>query len=561
MGKRVYQLRRIIAVIALSAILCAGCGNKSAEMQPETNLQEEMSEEPLGTGEQEEDLTESIPESGMEADAESAQTALDDEKEAEEDLEAKDSSLEMQSFPKPWGELTEGAAPVVSIMTENKEWYAQDGETVLYEAFQDTVTVENQGFENLHAALAEYFSPIDEEVHEELLHYAQEAYDYFDEEKKNYFLNYFLWQWVELERSDSTVMSFEESCCIYTGGVHPNSVYLGATFDVKTGRKLELADILKDETGFYEAAVDYLTDWLVRNFGEESYGQEKRNYVACTFDEDRTVNWYLNGAGIVIIYNPYEIEAYAAGVIEITLPYGLFYEYIREEYTNPHTELIAAVPEGEDIAGLLGMEQLVEITSDETGDGFVYVAIDDMNERAGVGRFGDAYVIKRQNGRIFLVFVVLEEDVDTMCVYEITDGEIKKCDEKTEAYFDSSFWGTERIGISLTVHALGTHTGYMDFKWDEKGKLVAAEEIYEIKAAWNLIVIKDIPVRMEGVETVVKAGEQIMVTGINMEENIYYFQVVDSGECGEIYYNESQKGRMIDGISEFEYFENLNYAG
>lgn len=266
-------------------------------------------------------------------------------------------------------------------------------------------------------------------------------------------------------------------------------------------------------------------------------------------------------AGIVIIYNPYEIEAYSAGVIEITLPYGLFYEYIREEYTNPHTELIAAVPEGEDIAGLLGLEQLVEITSDGPGDGFVYVTIDDMNERAGVGRFGDAYVIKRQNGRIFLVFVVLEEDVDTMCVYEITDGEIKKCDEKTEAYFDSSFWGTERIGISLTVHALGTHTGYMDFKWDEKGKLVAAEEIYEIKAAWNLIVIKDIPVRMEGVETVVKAGEQIMVTGINMEENIYYFQVVDSGECGEIYYNESQKGRMIDGKSEFEYFENLNYAG
>lgn len=557
MRKRVYQLRRIIAVIALSAIFCVGCGNKSAEMQPETNLQGEMPEEPQGTGGQEEDLAESIPE----ADAESAQTALDDEKEAEEDLEAKDSSLEMQSFPKPWGELIEGKAPIVSITRDGREWSTQDGKYVLYKTYQDIVTVENEGFENLQAALAEYFSPIDEEEHEIFLRYAQEAYDDFDEEKENYFINYYSWQSVELERSDSTVISFDESCSIHTGGVHPYGGCLGVTFDVKTGRKLELADILKDEAGFYKAAVDYLTDWLVRNFGEKSFGQEKRNYVAHTFDEDRTVNWYLNGAGIVIIYNPYEIEAYSAGVIEITLPYGLFYEYIREEYTNPHTELIAAVPEGEDIAGLLGLEQLVEITSDGPGDGFVYVTINDMNERAGVGRFGDAYVIKRQNGRIFLVFVVLEEDVDTMCVYEITDGEIKKCDEKTEAYFDSSFWGTERIGISLTVHALGTHTGYMDFKWDEKGKLVAAEEIYEIKAAWNLIVIKDIPVRMEGVETVVKAGEQIMVTGINMEENIYYFQVVDSGECGEIYYNESQKGRMIDGISEFEYFENLNYAG
>lgn len=101
MRKRVYQLRRIIAVIALSAIFCVGCGSKSAEMQPETNLQGEMPEEPQGTGGQEEDLAESIPE----ADAESAQTALDDEKEAEEDLEAKASNFEMQSFPKPWGEL------------------------------------------------------------------------------------------------------------------------------------------------------------------------------------------------------------------------------------------------------------------------------------------------------------------------------------------------------------------------------------------------------------------------------------------------------------------------
>ena len=560
MGKRVYQLRRIIAMIAVSAIFCVGCGNKSVEVQPETNLQEEMSEEPQGTEGQEEDLTESVPESGVEADAESVSASLDGENAAEGDLEAKVSSLEMQSFPKPWGELTEGKAPVVSITTENREWYAQDGETAIYEAFQDTVTVENQGFENLQEALMEYFPAIDEKEHEGLLQYAQEEYADFEKENDNdsqrSFYTYSCWQNAELMRSDSTVVSFEEYMNAYLG-TYAGAVYAGATFDVHNGRKLELTDILQDEEGFYKAAVDYIMDWLTEFYRNGM--QSVRDYVEDAFSEEQTDNWYLNGAGIVIIYN--YMTPGPGSAVKIALPYGLFYEYIREEYTNPHTELIAAVPEGEDIAGLLGMEQLVEITSDGTGDGFVYVAIDDMNERAGVGRFGDAYVVRRQNGRVFLVFVVLEEDVDTMCVYEITGGEIKKCDEKTEAYFDNSFWGTERIGINLTVHALGTHVGYMNFKWDEEGKLVAAEEIYEVKAAWNLIVIKDIPVRIEGVETVVKAGEQIVVTGINMEENIYYFQVVDSGEYGEIYYSETQKGRMIDGIFEFEYFENLNYAG
>lgn len=308
MGKRVYQLRRTIAVIALSAIFCVGCGNKSSEMLPETNLQGEMPEEPQGTGGQEEDLTESTPGSGVEADAESAQTALDDEKEAEEDSEAKDSSLEMQSFPKPWGELIEGNAPIVSITRDGREWSTQDGKYVLYKTYQDIVTVENEGFENLQAAMAEYFSPIDEAEHEIFLRYAQEAYDDQDEEKENYFINYYSWQSVELERSDSIVISFDESCSIYTGGVHPYGGCLGATFDVKTGRKLELADILKDEAGFYEAAVDYLTDWLVRNFGEKSFGQEKRNYVAHTFDEDRTVNWYLNGPGLSLFIIPMKLR-------------------------------------------------------------------------------------------------------------------------------------------------------------------------------------------------------------------------------------------------------------
>ena len=275
MGKHVYQLKRIIAMIAVSAIFCAGCGNKSAEMQPEINLQEEMSEEPQGTEGQEEDLTESVPES----DAESVSASLDGENEAEEDLEAKDSSLEMRSFPKPWGELVEGNAPIVSITRDEREWSTQDGKYVLYKAYEDIVTVKNEGFENLQAALAEYFSPIDEKEHETFLRYAQEAYDDFDEEKENYFINYYSWQRVELERSDSTVISFDESCSIHTGGVHPYGGCLGVTFDVKTGRKLELADILKDEAGFYEAAVDYLTDWLVRNFGEKSFGQEKRKVL------------------------------------------------------------------------------------------------------------------------------------------------------------------------------------------------------------------------------------------------------------------------------------------
>ena len=562
MGKRVYQLRRIIAVIAVSTIFCVGCGNKSAEMQPETNLQEEMSEEPQGTEGQEEDLTESIPESGVEADAESAQTALDDEKEAEENLGLR---LEMQSFPKPWGELIEGKAPVVSIMTENREWYAQDGETVLYVAYQDTVTVENEGFDNLQAALAEYFSPIDEKEHETFRRYAQEAYDDFDEEKENYFINYYSWQRVELERSDSTVISFDESCSIHTGGVHPYGGCLGVTFDVKTGRKLELADILKDEAGFYEAAVDYLTDWLVRNFGEKSFGQEKRNYVARTFDEDRTVNWYLNGAGIVIIYNPEEIADHASGVIEITLSYGLFYEYIREEYTNPHTELIVRIPENEDIAGLLGETSRIAVEKEDVFGSEARIVTDKSSEVVGEFVFlRNIFAIKRQDGRSFILVVGdYASDDNELFVYEVTGGNIRKCDALSGADLTGNRISTDKVEVSLVLYELGTYTATMEYMLSEEGELICPEQIIPIESDWSMTVIKELPVTIDGTETVIGIGNQIIITGTNNKDTVY-FKSVESGQQGEIHYEmdtEEPWIHLIGGVSEFEYFEAIPYAG
>lgn len=565
MRKRVYQLRRTIAVIALSAIFCAGCGNKSAEIQPETNLQEEMPEEPQETGGQEEDLTESIPESGVKADAESVQASLDGENEAEEDLEVKVSNFEMQSFPKPWGELVEGNAPIVSITRDEREWSTQDGKYVLYKAYEDIVTVENEGFENLQAALAEYFSPIDEEDHETFLRYAREAYDDFDEENENYFYKYYSWRSVELERSDSTVISFDESSSIYTGGVHPNGGCLGATFDVKTGRKLELADILKDEAGFYEAAVNYLTDWLVRNFGEKSFGQEKRNYVARTFDEGRTVNWYLSGAGIVIIYNPYEIADYASGVIEITLPYGLFYEYLKEEYTDPHTELFARIPENEDIAGLLGEKSRIVVEKEDVFGSEARIVTDNSSEVVGEFVFlRNIFAIKRQDGRSFILVVGdYASDDNELFVYEVTGGNIRKCDALSGADLTGNRISTDKVEVSLVLYELGTYTAAMEYMLSEEGELICPKQIISIESDRSMTVIKELPVTIDGTETVISIGSQIIITGTNNKDTIY-FKLVESGQQGEIYYEmdtEEPWIHLISGVSEFEYFEAIPYAG
>lgn len=54
MEKRAYLLRKVTIMAALGAIFCTGCGKRSAEVMPETSLQEEMPEESQRTGENEE---------------------------------------------------------------------------------------------------------------------------------------------------------------------------------------------------------------------------------------------------------------------------------------------------------------------------------------------------------------------------------------------------------------------------------------------------------------------------------------------------------------------------
>lgn len=461
--------------------------------------------------------------------------------------------------------FAEGEAPVVSISCDGRIWNTPDRKYALYEAFQDIVTVENEGFENLQAALTEYFPRIDEGEHETFLRYAQEAYDDFDEGTENYFYNYYSWQSVRLTRSDSTVISFEESCSIYIGGMHPESVCLGVTFDVETGRKLELADILKDETGFYGAAVDYLTDWLVRNIGEKSFGEEQRKYVACTFDEGRTVNWYLDGAGIVIIYNPYEIADHASGAIEITLPYGLFYEYIEEEYTKPHTELIAQIPANEDIAGLLGEKSGIMVEKEDTLGSEARIVTDSSSEVAGQFVFlRNAYAIKRRDGRSFILIVGdWASDDNEMFVYEVTGGNIRRCDVLSGADLSGKSISTDRISISLTINELGTYIVTLEYTLDEDGKLICPEEIITIESDRSMTVIKELPVTIDGTETVIGIESQIIVTGTNNKDTIY-FKETGSGQQGEIRYERDAERpwiHLISGVSEYEYFEAIPYVG
>lgn len=462
-------------------------------------------------------------------------------------------------------ETVQGLAPVIVISTDTKEWYMEDGSKLLLEVSNSIVSVENEGFDALKATLAEHFAGVQGE-YDALVQLAQEDYDYRDEVGKEYFWGYFSYENAELARSDSSVVSFRITYNDYTGGAHGMYGYGGKTFDVESGELLEFADILTDAEGFYEKAGEYISAKLYEEYGDELWG-DYRESVSQTFGEGGRPCWYLNAAGIVIAYSPYELGPYAMGAPEVILPYAEFKDYINAKYLGDYAEVVASVPENCDISTLIGEKESIIL---ETGLNewemldVKVVSGASMDEMGAFSFLENACIIKRSDGRSFLIVACdsMSDDYVTIA-YEVTGGGLKKCAELSDTYFSGEYMSPDRMEMIVSLDVLGTYNVEMDFVLNEEGRLTPAEDIFVIDSEHIMTVKKELPVTMDGTDTALEVGTQIVLTGTNNVDEVY-FRVADSDGTGTIRYTMEDVEswvHLIDGISEYEYFDDIPYAG
>ncbi len=180
------------------------------------------------------------------------------------------------------------------------------------------------------------------------------------------------------------------------------------------------------------------------------------------------------------------------------------------------------------------------------------------------------YVLKHPAGKLFLLICYdsMSHDFVTR-VYDITGDEFVQCSMLSLAEVTEDVISIDQITISHTLNVLGTYWCDKEYALDENGMLVAYTEGYSFEPPedeiWELILIKELPVVMNGVSTTIASGEKIKIIGTDGKSEIY-FRVISTGENGIIYYErtEGEYGPgpyMINGISEMEYFKWIPYTG
>ena len=144
--------------------------------------------------------------------------------------------------------------------------------------------------------------------------------DWYNESGGDYTIPYsFETTFSSISYNDGNIINILQSGYDYYGGVHGMPYIESYVYDLKTGERLYLSDLIDiSEDEFDELVLEYITVHMneTQEYYWDGYDETVRNYAG--LDES---NFYLTDTGVTVYYAPYMLASYAAGFQEAEIPY------------------------------------------------------------------------------------------------------------------------------------------------------------------------------------------------------------------------------------------------
>lgn len=271
---------------------------------------------------------------------------------------------------------------------------------------------------------------------------------------------------VTVRRADKEFLSLLYDGYYYLGGVHGMNMFWGENFDVKTGKKLALEDVLTDMGGLPQI----VREQLERHWSDVEFYDtlDLEEFFAA---EGYTPSWTLDYNGVTIYFNPYDIAPYAYGMQSVTLSFEEYPDLFKEEYT--HVPLRYAVELS------LGVPYFVELTDRGTMDRVAVYSYPDENEFYESRQIEvndnqtneniDAWdvapmLLHTTEGKTFLYIQdSMQNAYYDLAVYDVSHGDIRKvdvynCGYRTLPHEDAAYYPTIQVITDPDDFMLDTHT-------------------------------------------------------------------------------------------------------
>lgn len=404
-------------------------------------------------------------------------------------------------------------------------------------------------------------------------------------------------------RADENVVSYEQFYNDYYGGAHGYHSYAGFNFDTKTGKKLDLYDVITGEESVKAGIIQELKnkyaseDGLVENNTPEEDADAFFEYVDSK-DQSGAVAWSLGADRLNIYYNPYNIGSWALGIVSVSLPFEKYPDAVKEEYKMGTSDYSVKIGIYADYSADIyndGSFSNVSVYPDGTDDyanGALRIQIQDENGQVTSRVFDDmyyftmeAYYVKTGNRHFLHVFTHSENDWTADNVYEITNGQIRDLGyvEGTPALIryeynyneDSLFTNSEDVAayndpgalyLEKTMNAFSTYSGSRHYHVGSSG-LLESSDPYVAGPAEIVVTVKkaltvkktDASGRENGKTEVIPVGTKLYFYMTDNESYVIFRY--DGDQYGKVSMYNSDWPQKINGEELESVLDGLIFAG
>ena len=406
-----------------------------------------------------------------------------------------------------------------------------------------------------------------------------------------------------LLRADENVVSYEQFYDDYYGGTHGYHSYAGFTFDTKTGKKLDLYDVITGEESVKAGIIQELKnkyaseDGLVENNTPEEDADAFFEYVDSK-DQSGAVAWSLGADRLNIYYNPYNIGSWALGIVSVSLPFEKYPDAVKEEYKMGTSDYAVKIGIYADYSADIyndGSFSDVSVYPDGTDDyanSALRIQIQDENGQVTSRVFDDmyyftmeAYYVKTGNRHFLHVFTHSENDWTADNVYEITNGQIRDLGyvEGTPALIryeynyneDSLFTNSKDVAayndpgalyLEKTMNAFSTYSGSRHYHVGSSG-LLESSDPYVAGPAEIVVTVKkaltvkktDASGRENGKTEVIPVGTKLYFYMTDNESYVIFRY--DGDQYGKVSMYNSDWPQKINGEELESVLDGLIFAG
>ncbi|MCR4841789.1 MAG: DUF3298 and DUF4163 domain-containing protein [Eubacterium sp.] len=278
----------------------------------------------------------------------------------------------------------------------------------------------------------------------------------------------------DVVRFDDEVLSIRDYTYEFTLGAHGMYFFTGYNYDAATGEEIGLSDVIPDTDSLKEA----LAAALLEKYDSEYFysGEDVATDLDVYFtDESVELNFTLGASGITFYFAPYDIAPYAVGALDVTLPYDS--NVVNADYAPEDTDsyVLPVMPNAEMTIPSTGESMICyfeELDSESATYGGTVIIGENNNEIEFADGYGaDAYIVHMGDKDFLAVNVAGSNDIESLYVYDLSDGKCTQIDTGDEGYGLCEFVHTDPSDFLMGTRSdmLSTFRAYGIYEFGEDG--------------------------------------------------------------------------------------------